>query len=180
MREVTGSCGYDLSIEDPQVRQQKGICEIMKVDGATVLAPSLTLFGERDQKANDGHMVVISGPVAYGRQLGRTLGFPTANVAVAPEQIALTGVYAVRCWLPDGRQFDGVASLGCNPTIPKDAPVLEVWMFEFDEDIYGQILATELTFYLRDEEKLSSVEALREQVFRDADQAKRMLATELP
>ena len=127
-------------------------------------------------KADGEQRTVISGSVQYGRQLGRTLGFPTANISIPLHRVPRTGVYAVRSWLIDGREFDGVASLGCNPTIPKDQPVLEVWLFDFDEEIYGQLLTTQLVCHLRDEEKFTSIDALREQVFRDADQARQVLA----
>lgn len=150
------------------------VCPAMETGDGTAIERG-ELFAPVDHRADDSQKVVVSGPVALGRQIGRTLGFPTANVAVPPDLIQLTGVYAVRSWLPDGRQFEGVASLGCNPTIPKDAPVLEVWLFDFEEDIYGQLLTTQLVTYLRDEEKFPSVDALKEQVFRDADHARRVL-----
>jgi riboflavin kinase/FMN adenylyltransferase len=75
--------------------------------------------------------------------------------------------------LADGRAFFGVASVGCNPTLPKEAPVLEVWLFDFNEDIYDQVLSTELLTYLREEHRFTSVTALIDQVFADAEQARR-------
>lgn len=115
---------------------------------------------------------IITGAVVRGLQLGRQLGFPTANIPLAGKRHPPTGVYVVRSRLADGRAFFGVASVGCNPTIPKEAPVLEVWLFDFDEDIYGQVLSTELLAYLRPEKRFASVNALIEQVFADAEQAR--------
>ena len=116
---------------------------------------------------------VVAGVVTRGFQLGRQLGFPTANIPLAGRPQPRTGVYAVRSRLADGRVFFGVANVGCNPTIPKEAPMLEVWLFDFDEDIYDQTLSTELLTYLREEHRFGSIEALIEQVFADAEQARR-------
>jgi len=121
---------------------------------------------------------VVHGTVSHGRRLGRTLGFPTANIPLDAATQPRAGVYAVRCRLADGRRLTGVASVGCNPTVPKDAPVLEVWLFDFDEDIYGQALTTELVTYLREERLFPSLDALREQVFRDAEDARAALAAD--
>ena len=120
---------------------------------------------------------VISGLVERGRQLGRQLGFPTANVAVAPHVGARFGVYATRTLLADGRRFAGVASLGVNPTVGgREDPVLEVWLFDFDEDIYGQWIETELVAFLRDELRFADLDILSAQVRRDAEQARQLLA----
>lgn len=116
---------------------------------------------------------VVNGVVARGMQLGRQLGFPTANIPLAGRPQPRTGVYVVRSHLADGRAFFGVASVGCNPTIPKTAPVLEVWLFDFDEDIYDQALSTEFLTYLREELRFDSVAELIDQVFADAEQARR-------
>ena len=134
----------------------------------------LSLEPGADQQGGAGRPLrVIVGVVARGLQLGRQLGFPTANIPLAEERPVRTGVYVVRSRLADGRAFFGVASVGCNPTIPKTAPVLEVWLFDFDEDIYDQTLSTELLAYLRPEEQFASVAALIDQVFADAEQARR-------
>lgn len=116
---------------------------------------------------------VVEGVVAKGMQLGRQLGFPTANIPLEGTARPRTGVYVTRSRLADGRAFFGVASIGCNPTIPKESPVLEVWLFDFDEDIYGRALSTELLAYLRPEQRFDSVTALIDQVFADAEQARR-------
>lgn len=134
----------------------------------------LSLGTGADQRGGAGRPSrVIVGVVARGLQLGRQLGFPTANIPLAEERPVRTGVYVVRSRLADGRAFFGVASVGCNPTIPKTAPVLEVWLFDFDEDIYDQTLSTELLAYLRPEEQFASVAALIDQVFADAEEARR-------
>jgi len=146
------------------------------VSPTTPPPPNIPVSSETgaDQQGGAGRPVrIIVGVVARGLQLGRQLGFPTANIPLAEERPVGTGVYVVRSRLADGRAFFGVASVGCNPTIPKTAPVLEVWLFDFDEDIYDQTLSTELLAYLRPEEQFASVAALIDQVFADAEEARR-------
>jgi riboflavin kinase/FMN adenylyltransferase len=122
-----------------------------------------------------GRPFAIEGVVAEGRKLGRQLGFPTANVELGEYVRPRLGIYATRTRLPDGRVLDGVASIGANPTVGPVEPRLEVWLFGFDEDIYGQIIETELIAYLRPERKFVNVEALTEQVKADAEEARRLL-----
>ena len=114
-----------------------------------------------------GRPFAIEGVVQKGRQLGRKLGFPTANVLLGDYVAPRFGAYATRTRLVDGRQFNGVANVGINPTTGEVAPRLEVWLFDFDEDIYGETIETDLVAFLRPEEKFPSVEAMVEQVLLD-------------
>jgi riboflavin kinase/FMN adenylyltransferase len=123
-----------------------------------------------------GRPFAIEGAVQRGRQLGRKLGFPTANVALDDYVIPKFGVYATRTRLPDGRDIPGVANLGINPTIEGvRAPLLEVWLFDFDEDIYDQVIETDLIAFLRPELKFDGLEAMTAQVMKDATQARDLL-----
>ena len=86
------------------------------------------------------------------------------------------GVYATRTRLSDGRELAGVANIGINPTVHGvTAPLLEVWLFDFDEDIYDRIIETDLIAFLRPEEKFDSLEIMTEQVMADAKQAREIL-----
>lgn len=123
-----------------------------------------------------GRPFAIEGVVQKGRQLGRKLGFPTANVPLGDYVAPKFGVYATRTRLADGRKLGGVANIGVNPTTGEVAPRLEVWLFDFDEDIYGETIETELISFLRPEEKFPSIEAMVEQVWRDAAQARQRVA----
>ena len=110
----------------------------------------------------------ISGKVIHGAQLGRKLGFPTANVHMRHERPALTGVYAVKL---DG--FDGVANLGVRPTIagvPK--LLLEVHLFDFDGDLYDKHVQVEFYHKIRDEMKFDGLDALKAQIAKDAKVAR--------
>lgn len=123
-----------------------------------------------------GRPFAIEGPVQRGRQLGRKLGFPTANVALGDYVAPRFGVYATRTRLPDGREIPGVANIGVNPTVEGvTAPLLEVWLFDFDEDIYDQVIETDLVAFLRPEAKFDSLETMTGQVMADAAQARRLL-----
>jgi riboflavin kinase/FMN adenylyltransferase len=126
-----------------------------------------------------GRPFAIEGVVEHGRQLGRQLGFPTANVALTDYVVPKFGVYATRTRLPDGREIAGVANIGVNPTIPGEiAPRLEVWLFDFDEDIYDQVIETDLVAFLRPEAKFDGLQPLIDQVMADADHARKLLLPE--
>lgn len=123
-----------------------------------------------------GRPFAIEGPVQRGRQLGRKLGFPTANVDLADYVAPRFGVYATRTRLSDGRVFAGVANIGVNPTVQGvTRPLLEVWLFDFDEDIYDRVIETDLIAFLRPEEKFAGLEEMTEQVMQDARDARRVL-----
>jgi len=123
-----------------------------------------------------GRPFAIEGLVQRGRQLGRKLGFPTANVALGDYVIPKFGVYATRTRLPDGREVPGVANIGINPTIEGvRAPLLEVWLFDFDEDIYDQVIETDLIAFLRPELKFDGLETMTAQVMKDAQAARDLL-----
>lgn len=122
-----------------------------------------------------GRPFAIEGVVRRGQQLGRKLGFPTANVMIADYVVPRLGVYATRTRLPDGRVYPGVANIGNNPTTGEVETRLEVWLFDFDEDLYGQIIETELVAFLRSEEKFGSIELMVEQIRLDEAQARKIL-----
>jgi riboflavin kinase/FMN adenylyltransferase len=127
-----------------------------------------------------GRPFAIEGAVQRGRQLGRKLGFPTANVGLADYVTPRFGVYATRTRLPDGREIPGVANIGVNPTVEGvTAPLLEVWLFDFDEDIYDQVIETDLVAFLRPELKFDSLEIMTGQVLKDAQAARDLLMPEI-
>jgi riboflavin kinase/FMN adenylyltransferase len=123
-----------------------------------------------------GRPFAIEGPVVRGRQLGRKLGYPTANVLLGDYVAPKYGVYATRTRLPDGRKLPGVANIGVNPTVDGvTAPLLEVWLFDFDEDIYDQVIETDLVAFLRPEAKFAGLDEMSVQVLKDAEEARRIL-----
>ncbi len=122
-----------------------------------------------------GRPFAIEGEVIHGDKRGRTIGVPTANVSMADYMRPAYGVYATRTRLPDGRVIDGVANLGVRPMFEIDQPLLEVWLFDFDGDLYGQTVETELVAYLRGEMAFDGLDALKVQIGRDADAAREAL-----
>ncbi len=121
-----------------------------------------------------GRPFAISGFVRRGDQRGRTLGFPTANVALGPYFRPRFGVYAVRCRIM-GRAYDGVANLGDRPTIGGSQARLEVHLFNCDQDLYGHRLECDLIAFLRPERRFDGLDALRAQIAIDADAARTAL-----
>ena len=115
----------------------------------------------------------MSGRVAHGEKLGRTLGFPTANI-VLRRRPPVAGIFAVTAELEETRAvLRGVASVGRRPTVKEDAlPLLEVHLFDWSGDLYGRHLRVEFLHKLRDEEKYDGLDALRAAIARDAQQAR--------
>jgi riboflavin kinase/FMN adenylyltransferase len=118
----------------------------------------------------------VHGIVAKGRQLGRTIGFPTANLSVHREQLPPSGVYAVRV-AGAGDSWNGVANLGLRPTVDGsgDELKLESHLFGLDHEIYGEGLEVEFVAKLREELKFANLEELRRQITLDAAEARRLL-----
>jgi riboflavin kinase / FMN adenylyltransferase len=113
--------------------------------------------------------------VVRGKQLGRTLGFPTANLRWPKSSVAMSGIYAVRVNGAGLNQHPAVASLGTRPTVGGIEPLLEVHLFDFDGDLYGQRLEVEFVAKQREEWKFPSLESMIEQIHRDAEQARERL-----
>lgn len=124
-----------------------------------------------------GYRFTVEAEVIKGQQLGRTLGYPTANMALAPEAELKPGIYAVRLRRADGSLHDGVASFGYRPTVTDDgAPLLETFVFDFSGDFYGEHCRVSFFGHLRDELKFTGLEPLVEQIRRDEEEARALLS----
>ena len=124
-----------------------------------------------------GRPFAIEGEVVHGDKRGRTIGVPTANVPMSDYMRPAYGVYATRTRLPDGRVVDGVANLGVRPMFEINQPLLEVWLFDFNEDLYGQTIETDLIALLRGEMAFDGLDALKAQIDADAAAARVGLAS---
>lgn len=124
-----------------------------------------------------GYRWFVTADVRHGDKRGRVLGYPTANLMLADCALA-HGIYAVRIGLPDGTIKDGVASYGRRPTFDDGAPLLEVNLFDFSGDLYGQELLVEFVAYIRGEERFASADDLIARMHLDAAEAKRLLAAD--
>jgi riboflavin kinase/FMN adenylyltransferase len=120
--------------------------------------------------------LTIEGVVEHGDKRGRTVGYPTANLALDRYLRPRFGIYAVRGRLEDGRMLDGAANLGIRPTFQPPKELLEPFFFDFSGDLYGQTIAVELISFLRPEAKFDTVEALVAQMDVDCAEARRRLA----
>lgn len=121
-----------------------------------------------------GYPYKVSGTVDAGKQLGRQIGFPTANIAVSHplKMVPRRGVYAVRVHV-DGAVRWGMLNIGVRPTVgdEREDQTLEVHLFEFEGDLYGKMIAVEFLHRLRDEQRFDSIDGLREQLSRDREAA---------
>ena len=123
-----------------------------------------------------GRPFAIEGVVVHGDKLGRTIGFPTANIALADYVVPRHGIYATRTRLSDGREVAGVAYVGRRPTVDLGTQErLEVHLLDFDEDLYGQTLETDLVHFLRGDAKFDSLDAMVAQMDDDKLNARRLL-----
>lgn len=150
-------------------------------DGAPVSSSRIrTLLTEGDPAAAArllGRPWEIEGRVEHGDQRGRTIGFPTANVALGEYLRPATGVYAIEARLdePGSPAWKGVANFGRRPTVDGTSLWLEVHLFDYTGDLYGRHLRVALREYLRGERKFDGLAALRAQIAQDAAQARQLL-----
>jgi len=171
----------------PQILQRAGerygfrveIAEKVEQGGEVISSTAIRRALERGDIAAAEHMLgrryAVSGEVQGGQRLGRTLGVPTANIALSPTNRLAFGVYAVRARL-GGCLLGGVASFGVRPTADNGAPLLETFLFDFAEDIYGRTMTVEFVERIRPELKFDSLEALKAAMAGDIAAAQRILA----
>ncbi|MCS6775226.1 MAG: bifunctional riboflavin kinase/FAD synthetase [Chloroherpetonaceae bacterium] len=120
-----------------------------------------------------GHPFWLAGTVVRGQQLGRRLGFPTANLALTVRQVVPPdGVYAVIVTLDDGRSFGGACSIGNRPAVPGAGRSIETFLFDFSEEIYDRSLELRFLRKLREEWSFPSLDALQQQIARDVQEAR--------
>ncbi|MDB6176936.1 bifunctional riboflavin kinase/FAD synthetase [Paracoccus sp. Z330] len=146
---------------------------------STAIRKALSEGRPRDAERMLGHWHRIEGEIVHGEKRGRELGWPTANMRLDDLHLPRLGVYAVLVDVltgPERLSCKGVASLGVRPMFGRNAPNLEVHLFDYSGDLYGQHLSVALVDFLRDEEKFGSLEDLVRQIDADADQARRLLS----
>lgn len=191
-------CGYDFSFG----KGRQGDCEFLlhagKENGfgltavgaiddpngeaysSTRVRNCLTNGNPKGAAALLGRPFEISGRVSHGDERGRTIGFPTANIQLDDYLEPSRGVYAVRAAVEatdDPVWIDGVANLGIRPTFDKSEPVLEVFLFDFNGNLYDRHLRVQMIDFIRPEQKFDSLEALKSQIDDDCQNARRALAT---
>jgi len=151
-----------------------------KVYSSTNIRKYLELGALHKVKMNLGRYYSIQGRIAHGDKLGRKLGFPTANIFLGDHIRPKYGVYAVHlCFIDDSKKgsVNGVANIGIRPTIGGNNELLEVFIFNFKENIYGQRVKVDLIEYLRPEIKFNNLELMVAEMKRDIKRAKNLLKT---
>ena len=153
------------------------VADKVEEQGEAVSSSLIRRALERGDVATAGQMLGrpyrVGGEVIGGQRLGRTLGVPTANIALAPTNRLAFGVYAVNVSLGE-RVYGGVASFGVRPTVDNGPPLLETYILDFDEDIYGRHLEVDFTAYLRPELKFDGLPALKAAMARDIADARQV------
>lgn len=120
-------------------------------------------------------MQIVEGVVIGGNQLGRKLGFPTANIALSEDFAVENGVYASKAYV-DGKAYAAMTNVGVRPSVDGSKRLLETHLFGFEGVLYGLTLRVELIEKIRDEQKFSSVEELRSQIAKDFNKIKELTA----
>ena len=161
--------GFEAQAVQPQIQQGERI-------SSSLIRADLQAGRLQEAARKLGHPYVIEGRVVRGKQLGRTLGYPTANIRLQGRKPALMGIYATWIHGVGSAPVAGVSSLGTRPTVNGREPLLEAHLFDFDGDLYGKHLQVEFVRKLRDEEKFDDLAALVQQMDRDAAQARDVLA----
>lgn len=145
-----------------------------KLDGIRVSSTHIRKLieaGEMQEAARFlGHPHILSGQVVSGRQIGRTIGVPTANLVI-PEEVAVprNGVYATKC-LVEGRLYTAVTNIGSRPTVEGHQVRAESWLLDFDGDLYGKHMTVLFYQFLRPERKFDSLEELKAEIQKNAEQ----------
>lgn len=169
MREVADRAGFGVTIIPP-------VAEGGEVFSSSAIRLRLAQGDVKGAAELLGRTWRIEGTVVGGAQRGTGLGFPTANIPL-PRGTALGhGIYAVRV-IVDGARHDAAAYLGTRPTYDNGMPVLEVFLFDFDDNLYGKVIEVEFIDFIRADRKFDSSEALVEQMQKDVAQARDILAT---
>ena len=188
-------CGHDFSfghrgMGNPARLQERcaahGVgCDIIgKVDcnGITISSTYIRqVIAEGDMEEATlflGHPHRISGIVCYGKQLGRRLGIPTANVFLSEGVLPPAfGVYATRVYLPDGSSRTAVTNVGVRPTVKDSFGVMvEPWILDYDGDLYGQTISIEFHKRLREERKFNSLDDLKAEILKNAEETRAYFA----
>jgi riboflavin kinase/FMN adenylyltransferase len=164
LQEQAGIYGYQVTVVPPIT------CDNIVVSSSNIRR--LLHEGQVESAARLlGRPYSIEGPVVVGHRRGATLGFPTANVRSENAIVPRPGVYAVRVvWAQ--HTYDGVANIGYNPTFGNEALSVEVHVFDFSGNLYGETIGIEFIARLRDERKFASVDELVAQIADDAQRAR--------
>lgn len=187
-------CGYDFRFGDKgegnperlmeKCRELHIGCDVLPrftLDGITVSSTYIRSLLEAGNMAEAqrflGHPHCISGIVVHGRQIGRTIGVPTANILIGEHVLTPAyGVYATKVILPDGEEKLAVTNVGVRPTVDDSQKVtVEPWILDFDGDLYGKRIRVDFYHRLRGEQKFPGLSELQQEILRNAGETRRLL-----
>jgi riboflavin kinase/FMN adenylyltransferase len=172
LREAGARAGLIVEIVPKVTADEEGSIEAVS---STATREALMLGDVRAAAALLGHPWSLTGRVIHGAKLGRTLGYPTANIAVDPACRLKYAIYAVEAEIEGFGRVKGVASFGRRPTVDNGPPLLEAYLFDFDADLYGREMEVFFIDFLRAEQKFSSLEELVAQIRLDEADAREKL-----
>ena len=173
LREAGQGLGFEVDVVEPVVADGVRI-------SSSAVREALACGALLQAQGLLGRPFALTGKVVRGEQLGRKLGYPTANVRFRHRRLPVGGIYAVRVDVRDGPQgLPGVASIGTRPTVGGVEPLLEAHVFDFSGDLYGREIRVECVSFLRPELRFESVEVMVEQIHRDAREARQVLGLAL-
>ena len=144
---------------------------------STWIRETLSLSDFSTTKKLLGRPYSFEGKVVHGNRLGRSIGFPTANIWLPKNNLPIKGVFSVKISI-DMSEFEGIANIGIRPTVGGTSPVLEVNIFDFKKEIYGKRIKVEFVKKIRDEKKFDSLDDLKKQIAKDVNTAKEQLLDE--
>jgi riboflavin kinase/FMN adenylyltransferase len=155
--------------------------ETLVIDGERVSSTRIRQCIQQDDfdKAAEllGRPYSLSGRIAHGKKLGRKLGYPTINIKMGDETLIVKGIFAVIVKGIDNRLLQGVASIGTRPTVNGVDTILEVYILDFDQDVYGYSVEVEFLYKIRNEEKFDSLAELTTWIAQDTEKAKAFFKT---
>ncbi len=167
LRDLGAERGFGVTVIAP-------VAEAGEVLSSSAVRARLSTGDVRGAAQELGHWWRVKGAVTGGAKRGTGMGFPTANITLPAGTALGQGIFAVQVWV-EGRQIDGAAYFGQRPTFDNGAPVLEVFLFDFDEDIYGREIEVEFVGYVRPDQRFPDMEALKVQMEKDCARARELL-----
>ena len=173
MRDLGAAHGFGVSVVAP-------VAEAGEVFSSSAVRARLSTGDVHGAAVELGHWWRVSGPVTGGAKRGTGMGYPTANVTLAPGTALGHGIYSVRVFVDEAgttRRLNGAAYFGQRPTFDNGAPVLEVFLFDFEGDLYGRRIDVEFIGFVRPDQRFPNMEALVQQMDRDCEEARRQLAS---
>ena len=168
MRAAGEELGFAVSVISP-------VAEAGEVFSSSEVRAKLSAGDVRGAAVDLGHWWRVKGVVTGGAKIGSGLGFPTANITLAPGTALGHGIYAARVYVGEAR-YDGAAYLGTRPTFDDGAPVLEVFLLDFDGDLYGREIEVEFLDFIRGDLRFIDIEELKAQMAKDCARARAIIA----